>query len=131
MGAAAVTGDAAALVFLSGVLAPAAVRAVAALDDDRDVRVALVVVDHLVVEVIDELAWNDAIDHAGSVLLSPGSGHARVTDPTPATYKGRDAETSRLCRLRCAHARTVRVRERTPRNGAAEATREPSRRGAT
>ena len=45
------------------VLARAAVRAVATLDDHLDVRVVLVVLDHLVVEVVDELAGDDAIDH--------------------------------------------------------------------
>ena len=64
MRAAAVTGDAAVLVLLRDVLAVAAVRAVSTLDDYRDIRVVLVVLDHLVVEVVDELAWDDAIDHA-------------------------------------------------------------------
>src|SRR5262245_59849727 len=45
------------------VLAAAAVVALPPVDDDRDVRVVLVVVDHLVVELVGELAWNHAIDH--------------------------------------------------------------------
>src|SRR6185503_15599450 len=36
---------------------------VAAVDDDRHVRVVLVVLDHLVVELVGELTRNDAIDH--------------------------------------------------------------------
>src|SRR5215467_15210923 len=42
-------------------LAP--VVSLAAIDDDGHVRVVLVVLDHLVVELVGELARNDAIDH--------------------------------------------------------------------
>ena len=40
-----------------------AVGALAAVDDDRHVRVVLVVVDHLVVELVGELTRDHAIDH--------------------------------------------------------------------
>src|SRR5215217_2216699 len=39
----------------------------AAVDDDRDVRVVLVVLDHLLEELVLELARDDAVDHALSV----------------------------------------------------------------
>ena len=38
-----------------------AIPSLATVDDDSDVRVVLVVIDHLVVELVGELAWNDAI----------------------------------------------------------------------
>src|SRR3954454_7763918 len=41
----------------------AAVGPIAAVDDDGHVRVVLVVLDHLVLELVGELAGNDAIDH--------------------------------------------------------------------
>src|SRR4051794_11519456 len=41
----------------------AAIRPVATVDDDGHVRVVPVVVDHLVVELVGQLAGNDAIDH--------------------------------------------------------------------
>src|SRR5215203_7163676 len=43
------------------------VGARAAVDDDRDVRVVLVVLDHLFEELVLELARDDAVDHALSV----------------------------------------------------------------
>src|SRR5205814_854255 len=42
----------------------ASILALASVDDHGDVRVVLVVLDHLVVEVVRELGRNDAIDHA-------------------------------------------------------------------
>src|SRR5215475_5087800 len=46
----------------------ATIGPLAAVDDDGDVRVVLVVVDHLVVELVGELAGNDAIDHRGLIV---------------------------------------------------------------
>src|SRR6266550_3629879 len=46
----------------------AAVSSLAAIDDDGHVRVVLVVVDHLVVELVGELARNDAVDHRRRIV---------------------------------------------------------------
>src|ERR671934_261747 len=61
---AAAVADRPLLVELAGRLARATVGALAAVDDDRHVRVVLVVVDHLVVELVGQLARDHAIDHA-------------------------------------------------------------------
>src|SRR3954453_13916039 len=61
----------------------AAVGPIAAVDDDGHVRVVLVVLDHLVVELVGELAGNDAIDYRPLIV---GRGPAVAT---PARrYKG-------------------------------------------
>src|SRR5687768_11081874 len=53
-----------ALLALAPVLAPVApLVARAAVEDDRHIRVVLVVVDHLLVEVGFEVAGDDAVDH--------------------------------------------------------------------
>ena len=49
-----------------------AVGTLAAVDDDRHVRVVLVVVDHLVVELVGELPRNHAIDHRGRIVVRRG-----------------------------------------------------------
>src|ERR1700752_3146145 len=46
----------------------AAVSPLAAVDDDGHVRVVLVVLDHLVVQLVLELAGNDAIDHRSLIV---------------------------------------------------------------
>src|SRR5215208_682407 len=48
--------------------ARAPVVALAAVDDDGHVRVVLVVLDHLGVELVLELARNDAIDHGARIV---------------------------------------------------------------
>src|SRR3954453_11944626 len=68
--------------------APAApaIGAFAAVDDHGHVRVVLVVLDHLVVELGLELAWDDAIDHVLTIRTRPDN--ARATGPTAARSRG-------------------------------------------
>src|SRR6476660_1972033 len=63
MGAAAVADRPLLLVLEPRLPLLATIGPVAAVDYDRHVRVVLVVVDHLVVELVGELAGNDAVDH--------------------------------------------------------------------
>src|SRR6266513_2998699 len=62
------------LVELIGRLAGAPVRALATVDDHLDVRVVLVVLDHLVVELVGELPRDHAIDHLIRIVGRAGAG---------------------------------------------------------
>src|SRR6266487_1182940 len=74
----------------------AAIGPVAAIDDDGHVRIVLVVVDHLVVELVGELAGNDAIDHRPLIVgrtpadTSPGPRY-KETHAAPAHLVDRSA----------------------------------------
>ena len=39
-----------------------------AIDDDLDVRIVFVVLDHPLVEIVYELRWNHAVDHLPRIL---------------------------------------------------------------
>src|SRR5436305_7397005 len=56
----------------------AAVASLAAIDDDGHVRIVLVVVDHLVVELVGELARNDAVDHRGLIVGGDSADNSQV-----------------------------------------------------
>src|SRR5438067_9790857 len=56
---------------LAGRLPGPAILALAAVDDHGDVRVVLVVLDHLVVELVRELGRDHAVDHRLSVSVAP------------------------------------------------------------
>src|SRR4051812_12466698 len=73
---AAPVGDLAALLELARILAGAPIGAFAAVDDHRHVRVVPVVLDHLLVELALELAWDDAIDHALTIRIEGDSARA-------------------------------------------------------
>src|SRR5437764_482089 len=84
MGAAAVADRPLLLVLEPRLPLLAAIRPIAAVDDDGHVRVVLVVLHHLGVELVGELAGNDAIDHRPLIV------GRRPADASPARrYKGR------------------------------------------
>src|SRR4051812_7319240 len=83
MGAAAVADRPLLLVLEPRLPLLAAIRPIAAVDDDGHVRVVLVVLHHLGVELVGELAGNDAIDHRPLIV------GRRPADASPARrYKG-------------------------------------------
>src|SRR4051794_6270622 len=64
------------LLELAGILAGAAVGALAAVDDDFHVGVVLVVLDHAVVELVRESLGHDAVDHCSErtpMLIRPSA----------------------------------------------------------
>src|SRR5207249_10122626 len=71
------------LLELPRILARATVRPASAVDDDLDVRVVLVVLEELLVQLLLELRWHDAVDHALSVRM--------CLDPRPSVHALRSA----------------------------------------
>src|SRR6476659_11235984 len=103
----------------------------AAVDDDGHVRVVLVVLDHLVVELVGELAGNDAIDHRPLIVgrrpadtttgagirgrCCAGTSGGSRRSPVPPLPEGSSPRSrSAAARLRTAHRRRV-TRSSSPR----------------